>query len=180
MDEHLQRHRRLPADRQDLGDREFAGEHDPLHPQPLGERDRLSARERHLRGAVEGEARADLPDERGRADVLHEHGIDAGGRHRFDHLCEFSQFVGEHERVERGVALEAAQVEHLHQRRQVVERKIRRAGPGVEPALQAEIHGIGPVFDRGPGTVPVARRGEEFGRGEGGAGWQGLSNVTTA
>ena len=66
---------------------------------------------------------------------------------------------------------EAVAVEGLDEPRQVGNGEIRRPHPGIVATVEAEIDGIGPVFDRRPDAVPIPRRGEEFRRwGEGGGG----------
>ncbi len=163
VDEDLELERCLRPDRRDLGHRQLPRDHDPLDPERLGEADRLRARERHLRRGVQGERRADLPHERRRPDILQEHGIDAGlgdGRHR---VGEGVELVGEDERVERGIALEAPEVERPHQLRERLDGKVRRAGPRVEADVEPEVDRVGAVLDGGPDAVEVARWGEQFG-----------------
>ena len=161
--EHLQRHRRGPADLNDLRDRKLAGHDDPLHPERLGQRDALGARQRHLRGGVQWEVGTDPPDKPGRAHVLHEHGVDARLRHRDDHLLEVCQLVCKNERVERGIALEPAAVQRLHQPRQIPGGEIGGPGAGVEADVEAEIDGVGPVLDGRADAVPIPGGGQKFG-----------------
>ena len=98
------------------------------------------------------------------AQILDEHRIDAGRRDLPHELLDLRQLAGEHERVERDIAFQAAAVQLGHQRRQIGHVKILGAGAGVEARIEAEIDGVRAVFDRGANAVPVAGRGEEFGR----------------
>ena len=162
MHEHLERHRCLFADCQDLVDRKLPRDDHPLHAERLGQRDALGAGECHLRGAMQRQVGTDLADEPGRADILHEHGIDARRRHRLDHPGKLRQLAAEDQHVERGIPLEPAQVEHLHQPGQVFEREVCRAGPGVEADVEPEVDGVSPVLDRRADAVPIPGRGEQF------------------
>jgi hypothetical protein len=112
---------------------------------------------------MKGKARPGLADPQRRPHVLHEHGVHAGLGHGRDRPVEVLPLVGEHERVERGVAAEAPPVERLHEPRQVGELKIRGPGPGVEAGVEAEVDGVGAVFDRRTDAVPITGGGEEFG-----------------
>ena len=162
---HLERHRRLAADGDDFIDGEFPGEHHPLHAELLRQTDALGTGECHLRRGVQREIGTDRLDEAGGADGLDEHGVDARLSDGHDHLLELRQLVAEDERVERGVALEPPTMEHGHEPGQVVDREVRGPGPGVEAGLEAEIDGVGTVFDRGADAVPVTGGREEFGSG---------------
>jgi len=58
-------------------------------------------------------------------------------------------------------------MEHGHEPGQVVDREVRGPGPGVEAGLEAEIDGVGTVFDGGADAVPVTGGREEFWDGGG-------------
>ena len=101
---------------------------------------------------------------RSSAEVLHEHGIDARRDGQPRGPLGLLQFVAEDQRVERQIALDAAGAEERHQFGQFGRGEVRRPRPGVETALQAEVDGVGPVFDRRPRAVPIAGRGHQLRR----------------
>ena len=76
-------------------------------------------------------------------------------------LLRLGHFIGEDQRIEGDITLDAAAVEELHQLGQIGFGEILGAHPGVE-TLQAEIDGIGAIFDRGLDALPIARRGQQF------------------
>ena len=149
----------LPANGGDLGDREFPRQHHPPHAQRLDLADALGAAEGHLGRGVQRQLGAEPVDQPQQAEVLHQHGIDAR-RHGQPHgLLGLLQFVAEDQRVERQISFDAAGAEEGHQFGQFGGGEVDGPGPGVEAALQAEIHGIGPVFHGGLGAVPIAGGG---------------------
>ena len=162
VDEHFELDRRLAADRADFGDREFAGQHHALDAEFLGGADALAAGERHLRRSVDGEVRAHRAQQSNEAEVLHEHGIDAGFGELHDMLFDCFEFGGKDERVERDVAADAALVEKRHDLGQRVEMQIRGPGAGVESAFEAEVDGVGAVFHGGRYAQPIARGGQQL------------------
>ncbi|OQB92401.1 MAG: hypothetical protein BWX86_01839 [Verrucomicrobia bacterium ADurb.Bin122] len=183
--EDLQRERRGGLGRLDggeVGEGVFAGEHDELRAELAGKLHAGGAGDRHLRGGVDREIGRERADEAGDADVLHDGGIDSGGDDGAQVALGVGEFVGEDEGVEGDVAAHAALVEERHEPGQVGEREVVGAHAGVE-ALEAEVDGIGAVFDGGAHALPVAggreqlraaradcRRGRVGGCGSGGHG----------
>ena len=86
-----------------------------------------------------------------------------GGDDGAEILFRLGHFVGENERVEGDVALDAAAMEEFHQLGQIGLGEIMGAHAGVE-AFEAEVDGVRAVFDGGLGAIPIARRREQFGR----------------
>ena len=111
---------------------------------------------------MDGEVRADRAQQPHEAEVLHQHGIDAGFGEPHDMLLDRFELGGEDERVERDVAADAALVEKRHDLGQCVEMQIRGPGAGVESAFEAEVDRVGAVFDGGRDTQPVAGRGKQL------------------
>ena len=105
VDEHLQRHRRAPGDCGDLVDRQLAGQHHALDPQLLGQADRLGTGHRHLRRGVNRQVGTDRANQPRQAQVLHQHGVDAGRGDAPHELLDLGQLAGKHQRVERHVGL---------------------------------------------------------------------------
>ena len=165
MHKHLQRHRRLAANRDDLVDGELPSHDHPLHAELLREADALGAGQCHLRRGVQREIRTDRLDEPGGTDILHEHGIDARLGDGDDHLFELGEFIAEDKGVEGGIALQPAAVERAHQTWEIVDREVRGAGPGIETGVETEVDGVGAIFDRGTHAIPVTGGREEFGGG---------------
>lgn len=93
---------------------------------------------------------------------MDEDGIDPGLGDRDDGLGQFLQLASEDEGVQRDITEYPAAVEHRHEGGQLVGGKIVGPGPGVETCIESEIDGVGPVFDRGLGAIPVAGGGEQF------------------
>ena len=108
------------------------------------------------------QVRADRSDEPGGPHVLNKHGVDARLGDGDDHLLEPGPFVAEDQCIERGVAFESAAVERGEKPRQVGEREVRGAGPCVEAGVEAEVDGVGTVFDSGADAVPVTGGREQF------------------
>ena len=71
------------------------------------------------------------------------------------------QFWRENERVEGNVATDAAAMKKLHQLRQVGDCEIVGPHSGVE-TFEAEIDGVGAVFDGRFGAFPIAGRREQL------------------
>jgi hypothetical protein len=161
VDKDLERQRRRGGlglgclDGLDLGDGIFAGEDDELRAEIAGEADAGGAGDRELRRGVDRKIGRERADESADPDVLDDGGIDTGGDDGAQVRFGVGQLGGEYERVERDVAADAAMVEKLHERGQIGLREIFRAHAGVE-TLEAEVDGIGAVFDGGAGAFPVA------------------------
>ena len=100
-------------------------------------------------------------DEPYRADVLHDGGVDAA----IDAVAEVEQRVAQlrrlHEDVEGEVDAGAAGVGQEAGLLQLVHGELRPVVAGVE-SLGAEIHGVGPVGEGGPGGAEGARRGKQL------------------
>ncbi len=158
VNEHLQRHRGLAVDVGDFVDRQFPGQDHPFDPQPRDQLDRLGAGERHLRGGVDGEIRRNGFDQPHGAQVLDQDGVDPGRRDLADGLFELGQFAGKHQRVERHVSPHSAAVDERHHVGELVGAQIGGPGAGVEARVEAEIHGVGAVFDRRADAVEIACR----------------------
>ena len=165
MHKHLQRHAGLAPDLHDLFNRQFPRHHHPLHPEFLRQGDRLGAGERHLGRRVERKVGAGCPDQPRCADILNQHSIDPGSGQPHRHLLQPAELVAEHQRVERGIALQPPAMEQGQETRHVCQRKIGGSGPGIEALIEAKIDRIGPIFDRCLHAFPIPRRGEEFGGG---------------
>ena len=171
MNEHLQLHRRPPADRPDLVDRQLPGQHHAFHAEGLGQADRLGTRQRHLGGGMERQLGTAGPQEPGHADILDKHRIDPTAGNLPGQGLDLPELPVEGERVEGHIPSDAMAVEGLDQPGKVGNGEIGRPGPGVVAAIEAEVDGIGPVFDRRADAVPVPGRGEELrgaDRGDGG------------
>ena len=111
---------------------------------------------------MDGEVGTDRAQQADEAQVLHEHGIDAGFGEPHDCCSIVLQLGGEDERVERDVAADAALVEKGHDLGQCIEMQIRGPGAGVESAFEAEVDRVGAVFYGGGYTQPVAGWGEQL------------------
>jgi hypothetical protein len=142
--------------------RVFPREDDELRAQFAGKLEAGGARDRHLRGAVDGKIRRQRPDQARDAHVLHDGGVNPGGDDRAQVVLGVGELGGEDERVEGHIAAHAALVEKRHQRRQVGLRDVFGAHAGVE-ALESEVDRVGAILDRGASAFPVAGRGEQLG-----------------
>ncbi len=66
--------------------------------------------------------------------------------------------MGKYQRIERQIALSTLLMQPRHQLWQHRQRKVCGPHPGVK-LIETKINGIGPVRDRGAGTVPIAGGG---------------------
>ena len=168
VDEGLEFDGGLPADGGDLVDGEFPRQHHPPHAQRLDLADALGAAEGHLGRGVQRQLGAEAVHQPQQPEVLDEHGVDAR-RHGQPHgPLGLLQFVAEDERIERQYPLTP------RVRRKVISSgnssaaEIDGPGPGVETALQAEVDGVGAVFDGRLRAVPIAGGGHQLGMLNGG------------
>ncbi len=133
-----------------MGDRKFPRQHHPAHAQRRGFIDTLGAAEGHLGRGVQRQLGAQPADQPQQPEVLHQHGVHAGRHGQPHHALGLLQFVAEDQRIERQVALHPADVEERHEFGHFGGCEIDRSRTGVQPALQSEVHRIGPVGHRRP------------------------------
>ena len=165
VNEHF--HRRLGAgpDAANVVERQLAGQDDPLDSQPADEFDPARLGERHLRRAVDRQARREAADQADEAQVLHDDGIRPGCDEAAEKAGRFGQFVGEDQRVEGDIAQHVSPMEIGHHLGQFGKREIRGPMAGVEIG-QAEIDRIGPIGHRRAQRFPIAGRSQQFGNGK--------------
>ena len=149
----------------DVGRGQFAGEDDAFDAEPADEVDAAGVGEGHLGGAVYWKRGGGDVEEFGKAKVLDDDGIDAGGGEGGDVVDGGGQFIGEDQGVEGDVAANVVGVEIGDDLGELVEGEIGGAMAGVEVA-EAEVDRVGAVGDGGAHGVPVAGGREEF-RGRG-------------
>jgi hypothetical protein len=145
----------------DFLERTFARQHHQVAAQFPGKFHPGRARDGHLRRSMDGKIRRQPPDQTANANVLDDGGIDARRNQRSQITLRIGHLIGEDQRVERHITLDAAPVQKLHQLRQFSLAEIIGPHPRIEP-FQAEVNGVRAVFDRGFGALPIARRGEQF------------------
>ena len=149
-------------------ERTLARQHDKVAAEFARKLHTTGAGDGHLRRGMNREVGREPADQPANADILHDGRVHSGGDDGAQILLGLGHLVGEHERVEGDVALDAAPMEELHQLRQVGLGEIPRAHPGVELS-QAEVDRIGAVLDGSFRTFPIAGRGEQLRNGERGA-----------
>ena len=139
----------------------FAGQDHKLAAQLSRKLHSRRARDGHLRGGVDGKIRREMTDEPADAHVLHDGGIHPGRDDRPEVLLRVQEFIGKDESVECDVSLHAAEMQEFHEPGQIGLGKIVGAHPGVE-TFQAEVNGIGAIFHRSLGALPISRRSQKF------------------
>ena len=139
----------------------FPRQHDEVAAEFTGEFNAAGAGDGHLRRGVNRKIRREPADEPANARVLHNHGVHTGGNHRAQIFFRVSQFIFEHQRVQRHAAAHAAPAQKFHQLRQIGLREIVRPHPGIE-FFEAEINRVGAIFNRGAGAVPIAGGRKQF------------------
>ncbi len=113
---------------------------------------------------MDGEGGAHLLDEAGDAQVLDDHGIDAGTGDGFEIIGGGKEFIGEDQSVEGDEAFDIVGMEVLHDAGKFRDGEIGGAVAGVEIA-EAEVDGVSAVGDGGAHGFPVAGGCKEFGFG---------------
>ena len=155
MHKHLQGHPGLAADRTDLVERQFAGQHDPFHAQSLGHIDALGARQGHLRRGVDRQLGAHGPHQLQHAQVLDQHGVDAQFGQRADRLFDLRQLARKGQRIDGHVTAHPALMQQGQHVGQFFEGEIDGPVPRVKADLQTKINGVRAVFDRSPNAIAV-------------------------
>jgi hypothetical protein len=107
---------------------------------------------------VDGESGGHFLDEACDAQVLDDHGIDAGAGDLLEVVLGSGELIGEDQGVEGDEAFDVVAVEVLHDLRQFRECEIGGAVAGVE-LVEAEIDGISAIGDGGAHGVPISGGG---------------------
>ena len=106
-------------------------------------------------------ARGDPAGQLGDSDILHDHGIDAGGSHRSERAGCLGQFVVEDQGVKGEIAFDPAAVQRAQDGGQFVERKADLGAGG--KMFEPEVDGVGTRFDRSVQLRPVPGWAHDFG-----------------
>ena len=147
--------------RRDVVDRQLAGHDDSFDTQAADEFNSARLGQRHLRRAVNRQARRGSSNQPHESQVLDDDRIGPGLNNRLDELHGVGQLVRKNQRVERDVTTDVVAMQVIHHLRQFFDRKIRGPMPGVK-VRQPEINGVGPVGHGGAQSIPIAGRGQKF------------------
>lgn len=154
------------ADAGQLLDGALAGQDDELAAEGPGELNSSEAGDGHLRGRVDREIRGKSADEAADADILDDRGVDAGVDDAAQDGFGGGELPGEDEGIESDVASDAAAMEEIHEGREVGEGEVAGADASVV-LVEAEVDGVGAIFDGSASALPVAGWGQQFGAGTG-------------
>ncbi len=146
----------------DLVEGQLAGEDDAGGTQLVGEAKAFEAGDGHLGRGVDRQLGGDGADQAAEAEILDDEGVGAGLGDLADQGFGGVQLAGEEKGVECDVAQDAVAVESGERVGKSFDGEIGGAGAGVV-GLQAEIDGVGSIFDGGAEADGIAGGGEEFG-----------------
>ena len=110
MDEDFNRKIDRFANSVDLSQCQLAGENHARAAQVAGECNSRGARDGHLRRGVDFKVRSDGANEPNETQVLHDDGVDSGGRQFANGSLEIEKLAGEHQRVQCDIAAHTATV----------------------------------------------------------------------
>ena len=148
--------------RSDVRQRVLSREHDAFDAQVPHHRGTRRVVDGHLRRSVNLERRVDLADELHEPEILHDHGVYAA----IDRLPQVFERVNKLGRLDEDVEREVDALPMLVREEacllNFIEGELRALVAGVE-AIGPEIHGVGPVRDRGSDGVERAGGREELG-----------------
>ena len=150
----------LLGDTPDVLEAQFAAQHHPRGPEAPRQLRTLCTGDAHLRGAVNGQIRADVVNQPGDAVVLHDKGVHPRLGEVDNLPLGVTQLAVEDQHVERDEAHDAAFVQAAHHLRERLgleahlgprmEARARAVGPpGLRQGIDPEKHGVGPGFDSG-------------------------------
>jgi hypothetical protein len=145
-----------------LADGQLAGQYDALDAESVQLGDAFGAGHRHLGRRMNRKVRANSANDPGEADVLDEDGIDSCGGDLPNQRLDAQKLVGEDKRVQRDVALHTTLMKRCHNLRQVIGAHVFGPSAGVEADVEAEVHGVGAIFDGRPDAFAVAGGGEKL------------------